>query len=67
MQGSIPIGRKSSLLHAIQTASEASPVSYITDFFAVLVGAKRQEREAGHSALSSTEAKITGAIPPLPP
>jgi hypothetical protein len=57
----------SSLLHSIQTDSEAHPVSYPMGTGGSFPwGIKQQRRQADHSSPSSAEVKEGGAIPPLP-
>jgi hypothetical protein len=63
--GSIPFSARFSLLHSVQTESEAHSASYPMGTGGSSPGTKRQGREAGHSP-SSSEVKNGGAIPPLP-
>jgi hypothetical protein len=55
-----------SLLHSVQTGTQAHPASYPIGTGAISPGVKRPGREADHSPPSSAEVNNGGAIPPPP-
>jgi hypothetical protein len=59
-------GKRFSLLHSVQTGSEAYPASYPVGTEGSSPGVKRPGREIDHSFPSSAEVINGGAIPPLP-
>jgi hypothetical protein len=54
------------LLHGVQTDSEAHPAPYPMGTGGSFPGVQRPGREASHSPPSSAEVKKGGDIPPLP-
>jgi hypothetical protein len=62
-----PEGAKDfSIIHSVQTGSEANPASYSMGTKGSVPGVKQSRREADHSPRSTAEVKNEGAIPPLP-
>jgi hypothetical protein len=57
-------GKEISLLHIVQTDSEANPASYA---MALSPGVKQQRREADHSLSTSAKVKKTGIYISTPP
>jgi hypothetical protein len=66
-RGSIPSkGERFSLLHNVQTSSEAYPATYPMGTGDSFPGVNRQVYEADHSPPSSVEVKNGGAMPSNP-
>jgi hypothetical protein len=66
-RGSIPgSGNRFSILHNVQTGSEAHPASYPVGIAGCFSGIKRPGRESDHSPPFSTKVRNDGAIPHPP-